>query len=391
MRPHAPTSAGCARTPSRLRLARSIALAGAIPWVSAGCAPRPTREIPPWLSAQVQVEQNEETGAPRLQVNMQMRGSAPDGLFTVPFEVRDGKLILEEVYISDASAARTRRRASPVLDTGNQDAVWLSRSGSAQHRPWLSAEVGPTRSIGALGHHASYDGALGGIHLPGMTLEPVPVSVSSGNSPAMVGMGLLSLFEGIIIDWDRGQLHLVARRSLYSPSAAPSRARLDALQGRAEWSVAPLEVNFQAESSESLRQVIISTSSVLPRTTIRVGDTSCMALIDTGFSGDVLVAEGVDWPLGEGRPGVMADISGRRARLTEHQLLTPLLIGACRFREVKVVGGWDRPPGFAPEFDAVIGIGLLRRAPVWLDWHGGTLRLWTGRGAFPDLHANSSP
>lgn len=369
----------------------ALTLGPVVGWACSACAPRPCAEIPPWLAAQVQVERNEPSAAPRLQINMQMRGSAPNGFFTVPFEMRDENLILREVHFRDASARRTRRRASPVLDTGSQGAVLLSRSGATQYRPWLSAQVGASSSIGALGHHESFHGALGGIQLAGMTLEPVPVSVSSRNSRAYVGMGLLSLFEGVIIDWSRGRLHLVARRSLYSPSDAPSRAWLDSLKDRAEWSVAPLEINLDAVSSESLRQVIISTSGALPKTTLRVGDDSYTALIDTGFTGDVLLCAEAPWPLGAGTTQVMADISGRRATLSEHPLLAPLVIGECRFREVRVASGWNPPPGVAAEFEAVIGIGLLRRAPVWLDWQGGALRIWTGRGPFPNLAADDSP
>lgn len=319
---------------------------------------------------------------------MQMRGAAPDGLVTLPIAWRDGQITLENIHIADASRSATRRVASPVLDTGSTAAVALSRGGAARYRPWVSAEAGPSNALSAFGPMRRRPGVLGGLDLAAVSIAPVPVEIGRGESTVRFGMGLLSVFEGVIIDWPRGRLHFVIRRSLLSGDVPRSRERVDELAHRREWSAVALRVGAAAEAMESARQIILSTADPLLYAEMRVAGRSHVALIDTGSTGDILVRQGIDWPLGAAMRGAATDAAGRRRRIEERDLRVPLLLGSLRYEGVTVTTGWDDSVPADEPFDAIIGLGLLRRAPVWLDWESGVMRIWTGGSPLPDLGAS---
>lgn len=356
-----------------------------------GCAPSPSREVPPWLAAQVHVEREEEGSAVRLHVNMQMTGAAPDGLVTLPFVWREGQVSLGNVYVADATRSAVRRAATPVLDTGSAAAVALSRGGAARHRPWVSAEAGPAQALGAFGAAPRRSGVLGGLDLAAVSISPVPVSIGPGSPPLRLGMGLLSVFEGIIIDWPRRRLYLVVRRSLLAGDVPRSRERVEALAQRREWAEAELRVGAAAEAMEAARQVILSTADPLLYVEVQVAGRPVTALVDTGSTGDILVRRGIDWPLGPPRRAEAVDAAGTRRRVDERALRAPLILGRLRYDGVTVTTVWDDPAYAEEPFDAIIGLGVLRRAPLWLDWEAGVMRIWTGRAPLPDPGGVASP
>ncbi len=371
--------------PSPRQMPRSKLTAAALSALLAGCMPQAGREVPPWLQPQVQIESNEAPRGGRLHVNMRISGVAPDGLVMLRLVRKEGQVRIADVRVADAGRAATRRQAEPALDTGTTSAVSLSRSGAARFRPWLSSTAGRSRSAGAFSDAAVHSGALGGLDLAGVTIAPVPVQAGGGGAAMRVGMALLSAFEGAIFDWPRERLYLIVRRPLLIDGKEPIATRIEALSRRPEWSVGPLRTGVEASAMPQSRQIVVRTSDALPLTEIEIAGESMAALIDTGFSGDLFVRRGGPWPLGPGASRSAIDVGGAKRPVREHALLAPLKLAGMHYQAITVTTSPTFPPGEQGAFEAVIGLGVLTRTPIWLDWNTGVMRIWSGTAEFPDL------
>lgn len=380
-----------ARIPAILRCWPAAAVLLALVAPLRGEPPQPT-QLPTWplpssLHGQVTLEQADDGSSLRLHLNARMRGSAPRGVATVAMEVRRGQLILPGVVIFEPVAPDAEHAVDARLDTSAQGAVLLSGGAAVMYRPWISSEVPPDATCGPFGAIECRVGALGGLRLGAISIEPVSVRVGPIADSVVIGMEALTAFEGAIFDWDRRQMSLVVRRTLYSADDPPSRGAITSLAARREWTTVPLRMGVGTESYDELRHVMISTRPMWPRILVQVGWHTYTALIDTGYAGDVLLREGLEWPL-EPVPDGMAtseapDTQGQRPL---GRLRVPLTVGQRLYDHVDVEGGWVPPTEMESlGIDAVIGVGVLQRSPIWLDFEAGAVRLWTGKNAFPGL------
>lgn len=350
-------------------------------------AQEPTLPLPSSLHGQVNLEQTDDGSPLRLHLNARMRGSVPHGVATVPMQLRGGQLVLPGIIIFEPRAPNEEHAVDALLDTSAQGAVLLSNSAAAAYDPWIALGVPAESVCNIRGAFESRVGALGGLRLGPISIEPAPVRIGAPCESVVIGMEALTAFEGAIFDWDRGQLHLVVRRTLFSADDPPSRGAIDALAARREWMTIPLRMDTRTEAFDEFRHVMISTRSMWPSVSVQIDSMNFIALIDTGYEGDVLLREGVDWPL-EGQQAEAAPGSETNAAMSLElrRLQEPLVIGTLRYSDVNVETGWSPPPGMENlHIDAVIGMGLLRRAPMWMDFHERLVRFWTGSKPFPGL------
>ncbi|GEM_PF-4915694 len=355
---------------------------------AAAQAPTPSSRIPSALQGQISIEHTNDDAEIRLHVNARMRGSAPHGLTTLPFAVRDGRIVLSGAVVLEPAVPNTEHEVNPILDTGAQGSLVISNERAALYHAWLSAEVGLKPTCTPFESYEYLSGALGGLRLGVISMEPVPVRAAAIAEPITIGMEAMAAFEGAIIDWDRRELHFVVRRTLYSAKSPPSRTAIDALAASDEWTVAGLQIDATTETLEEMRHVFVITRSMWPRITITVDSHEYVALIDTGYAGDVLLRRDVSWPLVSN----VADEAAAHELLSEgrterQHLHAPLMIGSSAFEDVEVETGWTPPEAMAGvAVDAVLGIGVLSRSPIWLDLEAKVLRVWTGADALPDLN-----
>lgn len=354
-------------------------------------AQAPGSDVPSALKGQVSIERTNDDADIRLHVNARMRGSAPHGLITLPFTLDEGRIVLGGVVVLEPSVPNTAHEVNPILDTCAQGSLVVSNERAALYRAWLSAEVGLRPSCNLFEPYDYLSGALGGVRFGGLSMEPAPVRAATIAEPIAIGMEALTAFEGAIIDWDRRELHLVVRRTLYSAKSPPSRAAIDALAAREDWTVAGLQIDATTETLDELRHVFVITRSMWPRIAVTIDSHESVALIATGYAGDVLLRAGAKGPLdaifGD---EAAADDSVASGRIDRPRLRTALKIGSRTFENVEVETGWTPPDAMAAVgVDAVLGIGVLSRSPIWLDFDAGVLRVWTGERPFPELQAGT--
>ncbi len=365
---------------SRLRFIGQLALVVVLPWplrASLAQSLELGSVIPSSLKGQVSIE-HPPGEPPRLHVNARLRGSAPHGVVSLPFDLRDGRIVLTNMTLLEPTAPGAEHVLDLLLDTSAQGSLLLSERDAARCGAWVSAEVGLQRTCGIRGGAEFLSGALGGLRLGGVSMEPIPVRTSSEPMAPRLGIDALAAFEGVILDWPRRRLLLVVRRTLYSADSPPSRAAIDALAANAHWTSTPLLLGATADSVESLRHVFIISRGMWPRITIRVGDREYSALVSTGYAGDVWLRQGVQWPLETPGAGV-STILDAATPLRTRRLGAALRIGDRAYHDVQVETNWQPPAEMTDvPVDAVIGLGLLSRAPVWLDFEAGVLRVWIG-------------
>ncbi|MCC6908742.1 MAG: hypothetical protein IT430_12430 [Phycisphaerales bacterium] len=371
----------CPRTHFRFRRIGQLLVAAMLPLpmrAGLGQSLELGSDIPSSLKGQVSIEHPQ--GEPsRLHVNARLRGSAPHGVASLPFEWRDGRIVLTNVTVLEPTAPGAEHSLDLLLDTTAQGSLLLSEGNAAACRAWMSAEIGLQRTCSVLGPAEFLSGALGGLRLGGVSMEPVPIRAVTGETMPRLGIDAIAAFEGMIIDWPRRRLLLVVRRTLYSADSPPSRAAIDTLAASAHWTSTPLRLGATADSIESLRHVFIISRGMWPRITIRVGDREYSALVSTGYAGDVWLSQGVQWPLVGGEALTSPPESAEPTPLQRRKLAAPLAIGDRSFHDVQVEMNWQPPVEMADvRVDAIIGVGLLSRAPVWLDFDAEVLRVWTG-------------
>src|SRR5262249_17037947 len=117
-----------------------------------------------------------------------------------------------------------------------------------------------------------------------------------------------------------------------------------------------------------------------------VGGRKVRACIDTGSEPDLWSY--VDLPL-TGFPLLAIGSGwGRHGLVYRRSLSGTVQLGKQEYTDVRVVRGLPsrlgRPPSLGAESpDVIIGIDLLKRQPMWLDFEKSCLRLWTSTEPIP--------
>lgn len=402
--PHAPPAA----RPSRRRIPRAARLSTLLTalFLLPSCRAPEARfstiaDLPTDLQSAVLVRFSDPTeqGEIFVHINVDQRlaGDLPDRPLLINFTderpwARPGHRGRPVVLTSIWPLAGGAPRSIPaVVDTGAASTLILSLDTARRADVWLSAEIGPTEGIGFVGPVAAGQGLVRRLQIGPIALAPAEVKVNTeqqGHSAAL-GLSAFLAFGGLVFDWDN---HVI----IALPRGRP--VRVD--HGWVEMAWRPLP-DVRLDPSAKLDQhgnplerswSMTSRFRGIPVVQAAIAGKSLRVVLDTG--GDGYLASLRELPvLGRGRARIVGS-HGRLAPMREHTLEGDVRLGSVEFRSPSVVvpdpkreGGIGDAQISLQFFDAVVGIELLRRHPVWFDFERGIVRFWTPDAPLPALSA----
>ncbi|MCA9287485.1 MAG: hypothetical protein KDA05_02805 [Phycisphaerales bacterium] len=276
-----------------------------------------------------------------------------------------------------------------VVDTGAASTLILSRDAARRVDAWLSAEIGPHEGIGFVGPVPAGIGLVRRLEIGPLSLAPAEVKVNTEQAgvSASVGLSAFMVFGGLVFDWEN---HVIVAL----PRGRP--VRIDPGWAEVAWGPMPRVDLREAQDggtsdsgdvgpSWSIRQ----TFSGMPVVQAAIAGKPLRTVLDTGGDGHLASLR----PLAVDERGRrrLVGSHGRIRAMREHTLDGVVRIGSVEFANPTVVvpdpGVDDKGESEASlqYFDAVIGVELLRRQPVWFDFERAAVRFWTGEGALPAL------
>ncbi len=336
----------------------------------------------------------------RVDVDQRIEGDLPDRALLIPFTderpwARPGQRGRPIVPVRVWPITGDRPITLPaVVDTGAASTFILSASTAASADVWLSAEIGPHEGIGFVGPVPAGQGLVRRLEIGPIALAPAEVKVNTDQSGRAASLGLAAFlaFGGLVFDWEAHVIVALPRglpirvdpgwiEVAWGPTPLTTLAPFVAQTG-------PLQSGVPAIDSWSVRAEFRG----MPVVQAAIAGQSLRAVLDTGGDGDLasLRPLAVD---GRGRPRLVGS-HGRTQMMREHTLAGDVRLGAVTFSGPSVVipdtqreGTRDHSDASIQFFDAVVGVELLRRQPVWFDFERGVVRFWTGGGPLPALTA----
>lgn len=350
----------------------------------------------------------------RVDVDQRIEGRLPERALLIPFTderpwARAGERGRPVVPVRVWPLEGDRPIVMPaVVDTGAASTFILSGPSAAEGDVWLSAEIGPHEGIGFVGPVPAGQGLVRRLEMGPIAFAPAEVKVNTDQQgrSASLGLSAFLVFGGIVFDWDR---HVIVAL----PRGRP--VRVDAGWTEVTWE--PMPVTTLTPVIETPRSAdadgVIGSSGVdagtnasadasvdfwsvrtefrgMPVVQAAIAGQSLRAVLDTGGDGQLasLRRLGVE---GKGRPRLVGS-HGRTQMMREHTLAGDVQIGPIIFQTPTVVvpdpehdGNPAHSEASIAFFDAVVGVELLRRQPIWFDFERGVVRFWTGGGALPAL------
>lgn len=303
-----------------------------------------------------------------LKVDSQVQGGFREPI-DVPFRMDGGSVVVDGQI---GSPLTDSRYVGPiVIDSGAEFSVYLSAPLARRVAPWLppgleSARAGTT----AFGASSSWvaQGVVGSLTLAGCVVSPVAATVDSERSEPLplVGTGFLETTGGIIFDWHRCSMILV-------PRGWPAQA----VRADQRWASVPFRHDpIRAKRPDGTTDVYVSNRRWVQ---IRLDGAPLVAAIDTGLtSGIFVLSPKVNSARGPVRREV-ASAFGVSATISVARLDVSLHIGDLAFSAVEAAWPTEERQSKAERagVDVVIGLDVLTKYPVWLDYEGNALRFWT--------------
>lgn len=274
------------------------------------------------------------------------------------------------------------------LDTGSHAHLSVDSATARSLGVVVPAELATGTSHTAFGPKRVHTGVVAELRAPGATLTAVEVQVDcSGRSyTPLIGIRTLERFGHAIFDWDRSTLVLVPRGWT---------ARTDAIVDRAGWTTLPWNANPVSLRRDSIehegegrRRVLVEMASRWVR--VSLDGTERVALLDTGFSGDLFAFEPMNAE--SRREGtVVGQGFGRRDTFRTDELDNPVrLVGSGLRLELDgltLIGPTTDYGNMTlverAGFEVMLGLGVIERYPLWLDFERNEARFWTGVGPVP--------
>lgn len=281
-----------------------------------------------------------------------------------------------EAFVTGAEG-RGRVRVRLVIDTGARFGVHLSPSTA---RAAGIVAGGARRGVTVTGARDVRSGVAPRLDLGPFSLESLDASIPDSAAQAVesIGMGALERLGGIAFDWRDGTVVLIPRGA----STCRTRAGLpldpaDPRWAAARWSADPIVVaGPEAGGPEGMEAVYTGGHRW---TSVAVGDRRFHGVLDTGSTGDLFAFV----PVPVRSPGRTVSISafGPSRCAVAATLAAPAEIAGVHFEPVeadRLVG-----PGLSADDrlgrELIIGLGLLRRYPLWLDLERDAVRIWQGQ------------
>lgn len=338
----------------------------------------------------------------RVDVDQRIEGRLPERALLIPFTderpwarvgQRGRPIVPVRVWPLDGERPVVMQA---VVDTGAASTFILSGLSAAEGDVWLSAEIGPHEGIGFVGPVPAGQGLVRRLEVGPVAFSPAEVKVNTeqeGRS-ASLGLSAFLVFGGIVFDWENRVIIAMPR----------GRAiRVDAGWTEVAWEPMPVttltpvvgraragEVGEHGAGDESWS--VRTEFRGMPVVQAAIAGESLRAVLDTGGDGDLASLRRLNVE-GKGRPRLVGS-HGRTQMMREHQLAGDVRVGSVVFQRPTVVvpdpeaaGNPEHSEASIAFFDAVIGVELLRRQPVWFDFERGVVRFWTGGGGLPALTA----
>lgn len=342
-----------------------------------GCAFKrqlaPSR-IPDALAEHVHVRSEGGRGVLYVDTRVAVLGNRPDVL---PLHWREGMVCVP---------ARARADASPqdlelVVDTGAPFTVVLSPATAHELRPWtFSGELRYGKSLA--GQTARSQAVLTQFDIGTSTFSPLRIQLAPGSQkqPDILGIGILERFTGVIFDWERQRL-IVLPRSSRGTVSLPFDGAANPGWASARWSrdddvEPPLQAGLQAR--------ITLPAGRHRWVTAEVAGHKYRAVLDTGAIAELFAFARV--PVKPGGTISQIEAFGQTQSCITAPLAEPLVIAGLRFDNL-VVDRFKDESDASPEphdADLIIGLGVLQKHPIWLDFAADTVRFWTA-GSLPNL------
>lgn len=322
----------------------------------------------------------------RVQIGQRLEGGLPDRPVLIPFRderpgAPEGQRGRPVVPIRVWSMQGDRSVGlSAVVDTGAASSLILSSATGAEVGAWLSSEIGPHDGVGFVGRVPSGQGLVRRLEVGPIVLSPAEVKVNTAQSgrSASLGLSAFMAFGGLVFDWERSVMVAL-------PRGRPVHVEPGWVE--VEWSPSPTAELTPLEGGAGWR--IVPDFSGMPVARARVGGATLRAVLDTGGDGEFASLR--ELPVeGRGRARLVSS-HGRVTTMREHRLDGRVDLGGVWFDRPIVVVPDPESEGdeelLAPlrYLDAVVGVELLRRQPVWFDFERGVVRFWMGGDALPGL------
>lgn len=333
----------------------------------------------------------------RVDVDQRIEGRLPDRALLIPFTderpwAREGQrgrpIVPVRVWPLEGERPVVMQA---VVDTGAASTFILSGLSAAEGDVWLSAEIGPHEGIGFVGPVPAGQGLVRRLEVGPVAFSPAEVKVNTAQEgrSASLGLSAFLVFGGIVFDWENRVIVALPR----------GRAiRVDPGWTEVAWEPIPVTTLTPVGHAEEAGAVGEESWSVrtefrgMPVVQAAIAGESLRAVLDTGGDGDLASLRRLRVE-GKGRPRLVGS-HGRTQMMREHTLAGDVRIGPVVFERPMVVvpdPEAGRSEGHSEAsiafFDAVVGVELLRRQPVWFDFERGVVRFWTGEGGLPALTA----
>jgi len=274
------------------------------------------------------------------------------------------------------------------VDTGSHSQLSVDSGTARALGVVVPAELTEGTSHTAFGPKRVHTGVIAELRARGATLSAVEIEVEcSGRSyTPLIGIRAIERFGHAVFDWDAATLTLLPRGWTSRTAAAVAREGWTTLP----WSADP--VSLQRDSIEHegdrRRHVLVEMASRWVR--VNLDGIDRVALLDTGFSGDLFAFEPLR--VESRREGtIVGQGFGRRDTFRTDELENPVrLLGTGLRLEL------DRLTLIGPTtdhgnmtlveragFEIMLGLGVLGRYPLWLDFERDEARFWTGVGPVP--------
>lgn len=255
------------------------------------------------------------------------------------------------------------------IDTGHAGQIAIDGTDARVGGAAVLADVPEGVHYTAFGPKASRLGVLGGLRLGDAVLEPVAPEIECGGPTfePLLGIDLLDRFGHAIFDWE-------GRRLILLPAGADVAG-----YGRGSgWVSLPWREGARVRRTDSERKIIYDTRRA---TLVEIDGLQYRALLDTGFSAGLFILTPVGGLEPEGRVKVRGH--GRRGWLNTGRLSGQARLGPIDLTGVEVFTADPDENGFAERtgFDMILGLEVLARRAMWLDFDAGEVRFWTGEGA----------
>ncbi|MFT5423382.1 MAG: putative aspartyl protease [Phycisphaerales bacterium] len=274
------------------------------------------------------------------------------------------------------------------IDTGSHTQLSMDSRSANRLGVVVPAEITEGISHTAFGPKRVHTGVIAELRAPGAMLFAVEVAIDcSGRSYSpRIGIRLLERFGHAIFDWDARTLTLLPRGWTSRTADATGREGWAALP----WTADPVSLRRDSieHEGDGRRRVLVEMASRWVR--VSLDGTDRVTLLDTGFSGDVFAFE----PMGveSRRKGtVVGQGFGRRDTFRTDELENPVrLVGAGPHLELDgltLIGPTTDYGNMTlverAGFEIMLGLGVLQRYPMWLDFERDEARFWTGVGPIP--------